>query len=138
MHVENRWLRVAGWVLHGLIAALMLFAGSGKAFGFAPPEVVEKMQAIGLGDRIALIGFGELLSAVLLLVPRTSPLGVLLTSGFWGGVICIHMAHGEDFLFPSALLALTWVGGYLRGSVALLAGQGDTRPTVARPQLAAE
>jgi hypothetical protein len=121
MNPANRWLKVTGYVLNALIAALLIFAGSGKVFGFAPAEVVEKLKAFGLEDRVRLIGLGETISAVLLLIPRTSPLGVLLTSGFWGGVICIHMAHHEDFLFPSVLLALTWVGGFLRGSVPLLA-----------------
>jgi hypothetical protein len=105
---------VGGWVLHVGIGGLMILAGTGKVFGFAAPEVVEALQKGGLGEQIRLIGAGELLTAVLLLVPRTSSLGVLLTSGFWGGVICFHMAHGESYLFPSALLVLTWVGAYLR------------------------
>jgi hypothetical protein len=121
MNPSDNWLKATGYVLNALIAALLIFAGSGKAFGFAPPEVVEKMSAFGLEDRVRLIGAGELVAALLLLIPRTSPLGVLLTSGFWGGVICIHMAYHEDFIFPSILLALTWIGGFLRGSVPLLA-----------------
>jgi len=60
------------------------------------------------------IGAGELASAILLLIPRTSSLGLLLTSGFWGGAICLHMSKGEPFVFQSALLLFTWVGGYLR------------------------
>jgi hypothetical protein len=105
---------VGGWVLHVAVGGLMIFAGTGKLFGFAAPEVVEALQKGGLGEQIRLIGAGELLTAVLLLVPRTSSLGVLLTSGFWGGVICFHMAHGESYLFPSVLLVLTWVGAYVR------------------------
>jgi hypothetical protein len=120
MNPQHKWLKLAGLVLHVLIAALMLMAGSGKAFGFAPAEVIEKLTAAGLVNQIRLIGFGELIAAVLMLVPRTSPFGTLMTSGFWGGVICLHMAHHEDFVFPSVLLALTWVGAHLRGSVKLL------------------
>jgi hypothetical protein len=125
MNPHNKWLKRAGIVLNVLVAGLLIFAGSGKAFGFAPPEVVEKMQTFGLGDKLQLIGFGELISAVLLLIPRTSPLGTLLVSGFWGGVICIHMAHHEDFVFPIMLLAVTWAGSFLRGSVPLLAVKCD-------------
>jgi hypothetical protein len=122
MNPENKWLKVTGYVLNALIAALMLFAGSGKVFGFAPPQIIQQLNEFGFGDRIRLIGAGETISALLLLIPRTSPLGVLLTSGFWGGVICIHMAHHEEFyLVGCVLLALTWIGGYLRGSVPLLA-----------------
>lgn len=130
MNPQNKWLKWTGFVLNVLIAALMIFAGSGKVFGAAPPEVVEKIQAYGLSDRLQLIGFGEMASAVLLLIPRTSPLGTLLVSGFWGGVICIHMSHQEDFIFPSVLLAVTWLGSYLRGRVPLFAGACCNRPDV--------
>jgi hypothetical protein len=65
-------------------------------------------------------------AAVLLLIPWTSPLGTLLTSGFWGGVICFQMPHHEDFVFPSLLLALTWTGAFLRGSVPLIAVKHGT------------
>jgi hypothetical protein len=126
MNLQNKWVRVGGFVLNALIGALMIFAGSGKAFGFAPQQIVEKMTSYGLADKLQLIGCGELITAVLLLIPLTSPLGTLLASGFWGGVICIHMAHQEDFVFPSVLLALTWLGAYLRGSVRLLAARSGT------------
>ncbi|HVC94777.1 MAG TPA: DoxX family protein [Pirellulales bacterium] len=118
---QNKWLKVAGVVLNVLIAALMIMAGSGKVFGFAPQEVVEGMAKYGLGNRLQLIGLGEMTAAILLIIPWTSPLGTLLTSGFWGGVICIHMSHQENFINPSVLLAVTWAGAFLRGSVPLLA-----------------
>jgi hypothetical protein len=66
-----------------------------------------------------LIGSGALLTALLLLIPRTSSLGVLLTSSFWGGAICIHMAHGEPYLFQAVLLVLSWAGAYLRNPATL-------------------
>ncbi len=112
-----KWLAVGGLVLQALIAALMLLAGSGKAFGFAPPEVVENLARHGLKDQMQLIGLGEVGSAILMLIPQTSPLGTLLTSGFWGGAICLHMSHGESYVFQSVLLLTTWLGAQLRGSV---------------------
>lgn len=128
MNPQNKWLKVTGLVLNLLIAALILFAGSGKVFGFAPPEIVEKMSEYGLGDKLLLIGIGEITTALLLIIPKTSPLGTLLASGFWGGVICIHMAHHEDFVMPSVFLAVTWLGAFLRGSVPLLKVTGPTPP----------
>jgi DoxX-like family len=89
----------------------MILAGSAKVFGLFPPEEVAKL---GLSLPIQMIGAGELASAILLLIPRTSSLGLLLTSGFWGGAICLHVSKGEPFVFQSALLLFTWVGGYLR------------------------
>ena len=111
MKTNQNWKTIAGWVLHGLVAGIMLLAGSAKVLGLFPPEQVEKL---GLSVPIQVIGAGELVSAILLLVPRTASLGVLLTSGFWGGAICLHMSKGEPFVLQSALLLLTWAGAYLR------------------------
>ena len=111
MKASRNWKTVAGWVLHGMVAGIMLLAGSAKVLGLFPPEQVEKL---GLSVPIHVIGAGELVSAILLLVPRTASLGVLLTSGFWGGAICLHMSKGEPFVVQSVLLLLTWTGAYLR------------------------
>jgi hypothetical protein len=94
-----------------LIGGLLIFTGSQKILGSVPPEALVKY---GLGEQARLIGAGALLSALLLLIPRTSSLGLLLTSSFWGGAICIHMAHGEPYLFQAMMLVLSWVGAYLR------------------------
>src|SRR6266404_4594985 len=109
MRAIAKWSNVAGLTLHVLVGGMMIFAGSIKVLRLFPPEALEKS---GLGGQILLIGAGELITAVLLLVPRTSSLGVLLTSSFWGG--CIHMAHAEPYVVPAALLVLTWLGAYLR------------------------
>ena len=111
MKTSRNWKMIGGRVLHGLIAGMMILAGSAKVFGLFPPEEVAKL---GLSLPIQVIGAGELACAILLLIPRTSSLGLLLTSGFWGGAICLHMSKGELFLLQSALLLLTWLGAYLR------------------------
>ena len=129
MKATRNWKTVAGWVLHGLVGGIMLLAGSAKVLGLFPPEQVAKL---GLGVPIHVIGAGELVSAILLLVPRTASLGVLLTSGFWGGAICLHMSKGEPFVLQSAFLLLTWVGAHLRvpGTFASFAASSLTeRPT---------
>ncbi len=82
MKASWNWKTIAGWVLHGLVGGIMILAGSAKVFGLFPPEEVAKL---GLSLPIQVIGAGELASAILLLIPRTSSLGLLLTSGFWGG-----------------------------------------------------
>jgi hypothetical protein len=111
--MRTTWNRkaIAGLVLHVLIAGIMILAGSAKLLGLYPPEVIAKL---GLSVPIQVIGVGELATALLLLVPRTSSLGVLLASSFWGGAICLHMSKAEPFVLQSALLLLTWVGAYLR------------------------
>jgi DoxX-like family len=111
MKTTRNWKTVGGWVLHGLVAGIMILAGSAKVFGLFPPEEVAKL---GLSLPIQVIGVGELASAILLLVPRTSSLGLLLTSAFWGGAICLHMSKAEPFVMPSVFLLIVWVGSYLR------------------------
>jgi hypothetical protein len=111
MNAIRNWQTIGGWVLHGLIATAMILAGSAKVLGFFPPEEVAKL---GLSLPIQVIGIGELVSAILLLIPSTSSLGLLLTSGFWGGAICLHMSKAEPFVMQSAFLLITWVGAYLR------------------------
>ena len=135
MKASRNWKAVAGLVLHGLVAGIMLLAGSAKVLGLFPPEQVEKL---GLGVPIQVIGAGELVSAILLLVPRTASLGVLLTSGFWGGAICLHMSKGEPFVLQSVFLLLTWVGAYLRvpGTFASFAGSSPTEPPIANARKA--
>ena len=107
----SKWLRIAGLVLHVLIAGIMILAGSTKILGLFPPEEVAKL---GLSRWITVIGVGELATAILLVIPRTSSLGVLLASSFWGGAICLHMSRDTSFVPPAVLLLLTWVGAYLR------------------------
>ena len=84
--MKTTWNRktIAGLVLHVLLAGIMILAGSAKLFGLFPPEEVAQL---GLSVPIQVIGAGEVATAFLLLVPRTSSLGVLLASSFWGGAI---------------------------------------------------
>jgi hypothetical protein len=111
MKTTRNWKAIGGTVVHVLVGGIMVLAGSAKVLGFFPPEQLAKN---GLGDQIMLIGAGELIAAILLLVPRTASLGVLLTSGFWGGAICLHMSRGESYMVPSIFLLLAWAGAYLR------------------------
>jgi len=114
MSNSRNWFKIGGLVLHALIAALMILASLGKVTGTPPTEVLESLRKSGLEGQIRLIGFGELITAVLLIVPWTSSLGVLLASAFWGGAICTHMGLKDSYVMQSVLLVLTWVGAYLR------------------------
>jgi hypothetical protein len=111
MKERKNWSKIAGLVLHLLIGGLLIFTGSQKVLGSVPPEPLVKY---GLGEQARLIGAGAFLTALLLLIPRTSSLGLLMTSAFWGGAICIHMAHGEPYLFQAVMLVLSWAAAYLR------------------------
>lgn len=112
MSMPGRGRRIAGWVLTGLLTVLYVASASFKFSGAAP--IVEAFEKWGLRDQRILIGVGELVSALLFLIPRTHSLGVLLLSAYMGGAIVTHMQHGEPYLFQSVILVLIWVTGFLR------------------------
>jgi hypothetical protein len=116
MKGRRNWGQVAGLVLHVLVGGLLIVTGAQKVFGPAPPEALARY---GLAEQARLIGARAVLTALLLLIPRTSSLGILLASAFWGGAICIHMAHGEPYVLQAVLLVLSWAGAYLRNPATL-------------------
>ncbi|VTS04372.1 DoxX family protein [Tuwongella immobilis] len=109
-----RATRIAGWVMHVPVAGLMIMAGTFKLLGMIPPEEMAKMQESGMAEKITTIAIGEIIAALLLLLPRTLPLGALVTSGFWGGVICTHWTKNEPIAVWCVFLTLTWIGAFLR------------------------
>lgn len=106
--------KIAGWVMLGLVGAAMLAAGGMKLVN--PADFVKQLgeKSPALAQNITLIGVGEVLSALLLLIPRTQSLGVLLVSAFWGGAILFHMAAGEAYWMQAGFLLMTWLGATLR------------------------
>ncbi len=110
MPTLRTWAKTAGYVLHFLVGAVMILSAMRKLAAPVPPETAEKLGQ-GLMDNLMLITVGELVTALLLMIPRTSSLGVLLASSFWGGAICFHMAHGDPYVLQSVLLVMTWIGG---------------------------
>lgn len=112
MNRQSKRRRIATWILTTLITLVFVSSAVFKLVAAAP--VVELFQKWGLGDRLLLIGMGELISALLFFVPRTNSLGVLLLSAYMGGAIVTHMQHAESYYGQSILLVLIWVTGYLR------------------------
>jgi DoxX-like family len=108
----SRGRQIAGWVLPVLLTALFVASAAGKLIG--AKQVVEMFQKWGLDNEVLLIGSGELLSAVLFVIPRTHSLGILLLSAYVGGAIVTHMQHGEAYVAQSIIVLLIWIAGYLR------------------------
>jgi len=99
---------ITAWVIAGLLTALFLKSASGK---FMQPEQMEQMH---LGSWRVIIAIGEIASALLFLLPQTNKYGTLLLSSYMGGAIIIHMTLGMSIVFPSVVLILIWVVGFLR------------------------
>jgi hypothetical protein len=108
----------AGFVLHTLIAAVMVYSA-----------IVKFLELSGGGDQsrqppgyLLPLAIAELANALLLLIPRTMSVGILITSAGWGAVTALAIMQAEDVvapippLVPVLFLVITWIGGYLRDS----------------------
>jgi hypothetical protein len=105
--------RVAGMALI-FLGTHMLVGSAGTKFAHAP-KVVNGLGAMGFdGGRLTLIAVLELLSAVLYAVPASRAVGLLMVSAYLGGAIATHIQHGQLPLPPAIVLAIVWLGSWLR------------------------
>ena len=114
----GRRARTAGWTLLGLFAAFMLGASVLPKFVMTV-MVAEGMDGLGWPDApVRLIGALEAALTLLVLWPRTAPLGAVLMTGLLGGAIATNLQAGMPLLthtlFGTYLGALMWAGLWLR------------------------
>lgn len=118
---------VAGGVLIGLVALILIVAAGAKLV--QAPRLITELTSFGF-DRpwIDALGVIELASALLFALPRTRRLGLLLATGFLGGAIATHIQHGESPAEPAIVLALGWVGMWLRNPDTFWDRRGPATP----------
>lgn len=113
-----------GWIISAIPAGMLFMA---SAFKFMQtPEVVEGMTKIGIQEHILLLPVLATGSAILYLVPRTAPFGLLLSTGYFGGAILGHLiSHDGGAAFPAVLALMLSLGYALRNPAfaALLLGR---------------
>jgi putative oxidoreductase len=126
---------IALWTLQVLLAAAFLMAGSATLSG--QPMMVEIFEKIGAGQWFRYLTGGiEVTSAILLLIPRLTPVGAALLVCTMIGAVATHLAIiGGSPLPPAVLGCLAAVilwgrrenAKVLLGQIGLVAGasQGD-------------
>ncbi len=97
------------WIISAFMAAIYLYSASGKLF-LHPEQMVQNK----LGDWRIIIALGEMVSALLFLLPRTTNMGALLLSSYMGGAIIVHMTRGSSIIIPTLFLIMVWAVLYLR------------------------
>jgi len=96
------------------LPGIALLASSFTKFAHVP-AVVAQMAAVGFtGPRLMPVAVLELTSAAIFLVPKTRRFGLLLVSAYLGGAIAAQLGHGQPPAPPAVLLALIWMGTWLR------------------------
>lgn len=111
-------MKIAGWVLSGLIALFML--GASVAPKFLQLDVaLAAMEVVGWPAKyLLLIGVIELGCVVLFLIPRTALLGAVLFTGLLGASLAANL-RVDNPLFSHTLFSIylgvaVWVALWLR------------------------
>ena len=106
----------SGRVLAGLVILFMIFDGTIHIL--KPQPVVDAFAQLGLPLHLSVgIGILELACTALFAIPRTSILGALLLTGYFGGAIATQVrAEAAWFpsIFPALMGALVWTSLALR------------------------
>lgn len=108
--------RIIGRILSIIVILFMLFDVVMKLI--QPDTVVKGTLELGFEKHhIAIIGILALISTILYAIPKTSILGAILLTGFWGGVIATHIRLDNPLfthiLFPVYLAIIAWGGLWL-------------------------
>jgi DoxX-like family len=109
--------RRIGMVMLG-IAVLFLTFDAVLKLTVNPQAIAGTIQLGYQSSVVRPLGVVSLILLVLLLVPRTAPLGALLWTAYLGGAVATHVRVGNPLfthiLFPVYLGILIWGGLYLR------------------------
>jgi len=132
----SRGRKWAGRIIGGLPALFLLVDGVMKLS--PPPMVVEMSAQLGYSkEMIFWLGLVLTASTILYLIPATAAIGAALITGYLGGAVNTHVAHGDDWFpifFPVLIGILIWTGLVLRDprlSVLLLWRRGCCSPKTA-------
>ena len=103
-----------GRIATAIPVIILLMSGAMKIA--QPPGFVESFKTFGYPMNLAAcIGIVELLCTVIYLIPRTSVLGAILLTGYFGGAVATHVRLADpSFVGPLLFGVLVWAGLYFR------------------------
>lgn len=118
--MENTVSKTRFWISYIMSGLVILFMLMDSIMKFVKPaEVIEGSIALGYAEHhLAIMGVLGLISTLLYLFPRTSVLGAILLTGYFGGAIATHLRL-DNPLFTHTLFTvyfgiLVWGGLWLR------------------------
>lgn len=102
------------WTARIVGSLVILFMLMDSIMKFVQPvEVVEGTLILGYAEHhLPILGTLGLISIILYAIPRTSVLGAILLTGYWGGAIATHVRLDNPLfshiLFPVYLGIMAW------------------------------
>jgi hypothetical protein len=111
MSLKNRTR--TGWGLSALVALALTMSAAGKIAGV--PKMVDGLVKAGIPrEAIVPIAILELTCLALYLVRRSTVVGTLLLTGFFGGATLTHLIAHESLIPPLLIGMMIWAGAYFR------------------------
>ncbi len=112
----DRVKSIAVWALHVLLSAMFVIQGISKLLSSS--SWVSRFKGWGYPDSFYLvIGVIEVVSAILLLIPKLAGFGSLILIIVMVGASVTHLIHGEPQIITTLVLtALLSIVAYLRRS----------------------
>ena len=112
MSMKTIW---TGRILSWIVGLFVLTSGLNLIF-IRSADLRESFAKFGYPESTMTgVGVAALVSSALYLIPRTSPWGVILLTGYLGGAVATHVRIGDPtFVAPAVFGILAWVGLYLR------------------------
>ena len=120
--MENTISKTKLWISYGMSGLVILFMLMDSIMKFVkPPEVIEGTLALGFAEQhIIIIGALGLISTLLYAFPRTSFLGAILLTAYFGGAVATHVRMNNPLfshtLFTVYFGILIWGALWLRNS----------------------
>ncbi|HEU5290528.1 MAG TPA: DoxX family protein [Cyclobacteriaceae bacterium] len=120
--MENTVSKPRLWTSYAMSGLVILFMLMDSIMKFVKPkEVIEGTLALGFGEEhLPVIGALGLISTLLYIIPRTTFLGAILLTGYFGGAIATHLRLNNPLfshtLFTVYFGILIWGGLWLRNN----------------------
>lgn len=120
--MEKTGSKTKRWTSYIMSALVILFMLMDSIMKFVkPPEVIEGTLDLGFTEQhLPVIGTLGLISTLLYVFPRTSILGAILLTGYFGGAVATHLRLNNPLfthtLFTVYFGILIWGGLWLRNT----------------------
>lgn len=112
-------LKNLGWLLTVVVAYLLGSQGLSKVI--ATQESINNFTYLKLLPYLTWVGVAEVVAVILLVIPKTSFWGALLTGSIMSAAAVMHLSAmgGQGLIVPVLLGALGWFSYYLRNENSL-------------------
>src|SRR5690242_9217481 len=97
MAMQPKAMTIVGWVISGLIGALLTFSAIMKFV--QPADMLTQFAKFEYPEGVlTAIGVAEAVCVILYLIPQTAILGAVMTTGYLGGAIATHVRVQDNFI----------------------------------------